>query len=802
MHRFLASSLFLFIPILLLAQAPTPTGRVVGVLKDPSGAVIQGGKIDIQNLDSGLTRSAFTDGEGRYGFESVPAGRYQVSANSPGFETSVRSDIEVSANRKTAVDFSLTVGKQATVVDVTAPAITVSSEAVIPQRARTSDTASLLGGVAGLSLYGGGGVSSLPVIHGLADDQVNVLVNGMAIESACVNHMNPPLSYVDPANVGSVSVWAGITPVSAGGDSIGGTIAIESAPPEFARPGQDILTHGSLSAFHRSNGIVNGGNASASAATENFSVAYIGSYVNANNYKNGGGVMVKSTFYEATNHAVQLAARRGSNVVTLDLGFRRIPQQGFVNARMDVTSNNARFANFRYDGAFGWGRLDARAYYEHTRHGMNILRDKIPGMNMPMNSRGTNLGYSVKAEISLSPRDTLRVGNEFRRFLLDDWWPPVTAMVGAMGPDTSWNVQGGARDRFGTFVEWETWRGNRWTALLGVRSDVVRMNTGNVAGYNMSTTTTGSAAYYADATEFNSRSHRRLDSNFELTALAKYGPNATSSYDFGYARKTRSPSLYERYLWVKRSSMSVHMNGWFGDGNGYTGNLDLRPEVANTLSATASWHNAARKDWELKITPYYTRVQDYIDVDRCPVIEGGNGCTDANFNATTGFVNMQFANHAARLYGVDVLGRMPLGGSATLGNFGLSGVLGYVRGKNLDTGNNLYHMMPVNAKLILEYRHGNWSSAVDFQAVDAKKDVQALRNELRTAGYALVNLRTSYEWPFVERASLRLDAGIDNLGNRNYVLPLGGRYWIGDKTGFSAVPGMGRSVYGGLTFKF
>ena len=40
------------------------------------------------------------------------------------------------------------------------------------QQAATSDTASLLKDVPGVSLYGAGGASSLPVIHGLADDRL------------------------------------------------------------------------------------------------------------------------------------------------------------------------------------------------------------------------------------------------------------------------------------------------------------------------------------------------------------------------------------------------------------------------------------------------------------------------------------------------------------------------------------------------------------------------------------------------------------------------------------------------------
>lgn len=75
-----------------------------------------------------------------------------------------------------------------------------------------------------MSLYGAGGVSSLPAIHGLADDRIRIQVDGMDLVAACPNHMNSALFYIDPTKVGSATVFAGITPVSAGGDSIGGTI--------------------------------------------------------------------------------------------------------------------------------------------------------------------------------------------------------------------------------------------------------------------------------------------------------------------------------------------------------------------------------------------------------------------------------------------------------------------------------------------------------------------------------------------------------------------------------------------------
>src|SRR5574340_247130 len=195
------------------------------------------------------------------------------------------------------------------------------------QRASTSDTAKLLDGQPGVSLYGAGGVSSLPEIHGLADDRIRVKVDGMDLISACGNHMNPALSYIDPSNVGSVKVFAGITPVSVGGDSIGGTIQVDSAAPEFAADGQTLLK-GQAGAFYRSNGNAKGGNLSATVAGEQVSVTYNGSTTESGDYKAAqdfklaglaapdrttnwlAGDVVGSSMYKSVNHALGVALRR------------------------------------------------------------------------------------------------------------------------------------------------------------------------------------------------------------------------------------------------------------------------------------------------------------------------------------------------------------------------------------------------------------------------------------------------------------------------------------------------------------
>jgi iron complex outermembrane receptor protein len=365
-----------------------------------------------------------------------------------------------------------------------------------------------------------------------------------------------------------------------------------------------------------------------------------------------------------------------------------------------------------------------------------------------------------------------------------------------MWPGTFDNINDGTRDRLGLFGEWESRINTQWLTLLGARYEHVATDAGNVRGYSTAPNAMGNQS--ADAAAFNAQDRERSDNNWDLTALARYTPDANSDIEFGVARKVRSPNLYERYIW-STWSMAAVMNNFVGDGNGYFGNINLKPEQAHTVSASFDLHAADRRS-ELRITPYYTRVTDYIDAIRCPA---GASCTPANRTTTNQFVVLQYANQSAELYGLDVSGRLPLA-STGFGDFGLAGVLTYTHGRNLDTDDGLYNIMPLNGKLVLTHTLGGWNGAVELVVAAAKDDVSDVRNEIKTAGYGLTNLRGSYTWKRV-----RFDLGVDNLFDKFYSLPLGGAYTGQGSTMMLngipwgiAVPGMGRSIYTGVTFKF
>ena len=677
-------------------------------------------------------------------------------------------------------------------------------------RAATSDSARLLQNIPGVSLYAAGAISSLPAIHGLADDRIRVQVDGMDLMAACPNHMNSALSYIDPSKVGSITVYAGITPVSVGGDSIGGTIQVKSAPPEFAEAGQPAFAKGQAGTFFRSNANAKGYNIGATWVGHDVNLSYGGSRSQADNYtaardfkavtrgrENGplipGNVVGSSAYSGSKNQELALALRHEEHLLQLSVSRQKVGFEGFPNQRMDMTGNQNTLLNLRYTGRYQWGELEARLYDQDTRHNMDMGPDRYSyGYGMPMDSKGKTRGATIQGSILSSGRDIVRLGAEYQQYTLYDWWP---AVGGTMGPNAYWNVDYGQRNKIDVYSEWEASWNTQWLTQIGVRSTTVMTNAAPVQGYD-----NGLAGLWGnEAAAFNALDRKRTEHNWDLSAIARYTPDATQHYEAGYARKSRSPSLYQRYPWSTQP-MAALMNNFVGDGNGYVGNVDLRPEVAHSVSVTGNWQGADAQQWGLTATGYATYVQDYIDARRCDF----NQCSAANVAATTGFVLLQYANQSARLYGIDLSAHLRLGKTAAFGSVTGTGLLNYVRGENRTTGDDLYNIMPLNVKLALVQSLGAWSNTAEFQWVAAKKNVSQVRNEMRTGAYGLLNLRSSYEWQHA-----RLDIGIENALDRFYAMPLGGAY-VGQGASMTSngipwgvpIPGIGRSMNIALNLHF
>lgn len=217
----------------------------------------------------------------------------------------------------------------------------------------------------------------------------------MDLISTCPNHMNPPLSYVDPSNVGALRGVRRDRPRSA---SAATASAAPSSPralaPVFAAPGEAPLTEGELGAFYRSNNDAHGANAAATFATEAFSIQYNGAWSKADNYTAGDDFKtskstgrvghsllldeVGSTAYEIQSHTIGLCGQTASGPVRAQgLGFQKVPEQLYPNQRMDMLDNEQKRANLSWQRGFDWGVTSRRAlYHERVEHFMDFGPDK------------------------------------------------------------------------------------------------------------------------------------------------------------------------------------------------------------------------------------------------------------------------------------------------------------------------------------------------------------------------------------------------------------------------------------------
>lgn len=770
--------------------ARAATGSIAGTVTDPTGAVVREAKVEATQSGTGFRTSAVTEQQGHFRFTQLPSGYYRLTVTAAGFRIASVTDVHVVPGGTASVNVSLTLAPVSTRVEVapTSDGIASSNLTVSPHdRTQSRNAAQLLATIPGVSLRTNGQLASMPVLHGLGDERVKLSVNGMSVSNACPNHMNPPLSYVAPSDASVITVMAGITPVSMGGDSLGGTISVQSPTPVFATGGKHLFEEGSSSGFYSSNGQNYGGALSEWVANRNFGIGYSGSWSNADDYTDGSGATITSTYAQSTDHTLTLAVRGKGNLLVLRAGLHHIPYQGFMNQRMDMVRNYATSLNLQYSRSFKHGLLDAHTFWQSTSHSMNLGHDKstfptaqgMPTMMdmtndivMPMNDHGTDLGYSVKYAVSLSDRQLLRIGNELHRFVLNDNWPAIAGMAPMMGPNAFLNINNGHRTRLGTYAELVSKWTPQWTTLIGVRNDTVWSDTGPVHGYSM--------MYAADADAFNAADRARTDVDADATALVRYQPATFATLEIGYARKTRAPNLYERYSW-STSPMASSRIGWFGDGNFYVGNLNLKPEIAHTVSGTVILRGHS---WQIKATPYETHIQDYIDVNTMALFPQG----------MTTFAKLRFTNHNAGIHGGDLSGQGSLWSGTRFGSATLSGVGSWLHGMRLDTHTGLYQMMPLNLHLGIDESLKAWTAGFSMDAVDRKSNVDPHRFEPQTPGYTLFSVHTGYR---LER--LQISAAVDNLLNKEYALPLGGvnldQFMAGNAMGkVGPVTGIGRSA--------
>src|SRR5690349_23892298 len=77
------------------SYAQKVTGSIVGVARDPTGAVVPGATVRAINTGTSASFQATANAEGQYAIRTIPIGEYRMEVEAPGFKKYETSGIRL-----------------------------------------------------------------------------------------------------------------------------------------------------------------------------------------------------------------------------------------------------------------------------------------------------------------------------------------------------------------------------------------------------------------------------------------------------------------------------------------------------------------------------------------------------------------------------------------------------------------------------------------------------------------------------------------------------------------------------------
>jgi len=619
-------------------------------------------------------------------------------------------------------------------------------------------TGDLLKQIPGISAVRRGSVGSDPVLRGLREDQLNVLIDGARIWGACPGRMDPPSSHIDPEELEAVEVSKGPYSVRQGPGVLGGSINLITPRP---KRWEEFNLHGSLSAGFESVSDGKSGRARLWGGDRPYSFRLSLGSRNYEDYNSGRGKVEDSRF-EETDYSTKLwlfPNQRQEVGFSLSQAFGRDIR--YPGKLMDTEESDTTRIMLDYS----WNNvtpylfsLQAKLYYNEAEHIMsNKHKDPKPGlMKMPIKAKTSSDTYGGRLETQWAPdeRSFLSLGLDFYR--LDRNAISKMTMMGMESEKKIWP------DAFsydaGLFVEYHRELTREWEFTVGARIDAVEAD---------------AKTPDPEALEFWGRKDlREKETNWAGNIGLSYNPLKTLEFFGAVGRGVRSADATERYSFFFPSSR-------FADNFDYIGDPGLEPEESLELDVGA---RASGEKASAEITLFYALIDDYIIGEVIPDLKP----------RTPGALGVkQYSNTDAIIQGVECWGEYHL-----LEEFLLKGSLAYTRGKDKQSGRPLPYMPPLEGKVALRYETawlGFWSE-LGGRLAKRKERVAPEFGEEKTPGFATFSITGGIN-PY---PGYTLLLGVENIFDKYYSEHLNARNPI---TG-ERVPEPGRNVYVVLKYEF
>lgn len=658
-----------------------------------------------------------------------------------------------------------------------------------------ADTAELLKKMPGANINKNGELTGIAQYRGMFGDRINVSINGAHVSSGGPNAMDAPLHYAPVALIESLSISRGIVPVSAGQETIGGHVHAQTYSGEFgSSSGFEVAGRAYLGGQSVNNGSVASSLLSLTNRSHIFRAFLMKEQGDDSAFKDGE---ITPSNYDRDRWDAGYSFRRGDHEFSVDFARNNTLDSGTAALPMDINSLDSELLRSRYE----WSSVDYTFTAEYSlndiRHWMSNYHLRRPPLNAQGNpdlARFRNT-YTSSDNSGLIVKLEKEVGNGVWRTGFDAHFSEHLALI--LNPNApayfTDNFKDIERNVIGGFIERELSLSDNTGLEAGIRYNRVNSDSGAVAAnLNPANLSSGMPFMMNNmartlAGQFNSKDLSQQDGNVDWFARLSYDTSYDVTWYFGAARKSRSPSYQERYLWLPASS-----TGGMADGKIYMGDPDLKPEVAHEIEVGFDMDTGS---FSFYPRAFYKEVHDFTQgVPSTNVL--ANTFAQMLANAGMGSPNpLQFANVDASYYGFDMETSYLLSDRLTLRS-----VLSLVRGQRDDINDDLYRISPDNLILGLDYSKDNWTASLESTTYADQNKVSATNLEAKTDGYTIINLTGRID----VSTNIEVGLGINNLLDKEFEEHLAAynRAYNPDLPIGARLPGLGRSLYARVMWYF
>ncbi|MEA3419005.1 MAG: TonB-dependent receptor [Campylobacterota bacterium] len=591
------------------------------------------------------------------------------------------------------------------------------------------------------------GGSVMPVIRGLSDEQVLILVDGVRLsdERPGGNHI---LS-IDPAQIDRMEIVKGPGSVLYGAGAIGGVVNIitKKAPKGET---EEFAISGEVGAGYETNNNAKMGKAQINASSKDLNL-YIGGVKRKSDDIESPDEEVKFSFYDGYtiwgggdytsgnwNTAINLWQTKADIGITAPRGFvadyYKDEKHTMANAKVSYQSDSGLLRQF--DLLAGW--------QEHNR---NRIRE--PDADKLVDIQVDKDTSTLRGQWILVPNEANRVTTGFDLFdedltssrIMDGFPPPIGKFSGVpvIAPST--------RKGIGIFIQDEVEFNELWSMTAGARYDSIETKTDG-----------------APPPFFINTPQSDTDSAFSGELGVVYKINEKSNIYANIGRAFRAPTLIERYF--------------FGPHDGPAqdrGNPDLDPE---TSLNTDIGLRLGTDRYKASVSLYYNKVDNLIR----KILTNPNDPVPEQI--------YQYQNISkAKLYGGELDLNYFIDDAWSLF---LSGSL--MRGEDENDDRPLNAIPPVKARYGINYEvyWRNMDINLELSATSAMRQDNVGIGERETPGYTTADFRAY----FALDNGVNLLLSLDNMFDKTYYDHLSYGW---QQLGYAS---MGRNVKFDLNYKF